>query len=67
MELNEETNIPQKVKPVVVNISQYILKQKRRGAWVAQLVKCLTLDLGSSLDLKIMGSSPTLGSMMEST
>ena len=26
-----------------------------------------TLDLGSSLDLRIMGSSPTLGSMMEST
>ena len=32
--------------------------------WVAQLVKCLTLDLGSSHNLGILGSSPELGSML---
>ena len=29
--------------------------------WVAQLVKCLILDLSSGLDLMVMSSSPTLG------
>ena len=33
-----------------------------RGAWVAQWVGCLTLDFGSGYDLKVMRSSPTLGS-----
>ena len=30
---------------------------------MAQLVKCQTLDLNSGLDLRIMSSSSTLGSM----
>ena len=30
----------------------------RWGAWVAQLVKRLTLDLSSGLDLRVMSSSP---------
>jgi len=34
------------------------------GAWVAQLVKRLTLDFGSGHDLKIMRSSPVSGSML---
>ena len=34
------------------------------GAWVSQLVKCLTLDLSSGLDLRFMHSSPTLVSML---
>ena len=29
--------------------------------WVAQLVKHLTLDLSSDLDLKVVSSSPALG------
>ena len=29
-----------------------------RGTWVAQLVKCLTLDFGSGHDLRVMRSSP---------
>ena len=33
-----------------------------RGAWVAQWVEHLTPDVGSSLDLRVMSSSPTLGS-----
>ena len=35
-----------------------------RGAWVAQWVKCLTLGLGSGHDLRVVGSSPTLGSVL---
>ena len=27
-----------------------------RGAWVAPLVKCLTLDCGSAHDLRVLGS-----------
>ena len=30
--------------------------------WVAQSVKCLTLDFDSGLDLKVLRLSPTLGS-----
>ena len=33
------------------------------GTWVAPSVKRLTLDLSSGLDLRIMSSSPELGSM----
>lgn len=38
-------------------------------AWVAQSVRHLTLDLNSGLNLRVMNSSPVLGSMlsMEST
>ena len=32
-----------------------------RGAWVAQSIKHLTLDLSSGLDLRVVSSSPTLG------
>ena len=31
------------------------------GAWVAQSVGCLTFDLSSVLDLRVMSSSPVLG------
>ena len=30
------------------------------GAWVGQLVKCLTLDFGSGHDLRVMRLSPAL-------
>ena len=33
-------------------------------AWVAQSVKHLLLDLSSGLDLRVLSSSPTLGSML---
>ena len=45
-------------------------KIKRKiGAWVAQLVKCLTPDLTSGPDLRVVSLSPALGSIlgMEST
>jgi len=32
------------------------------GTWVAQSVECLTLGLTSGLDLRLMCSSPALGS-----
>ena len=35
-----------------------------RGTWVAQSVKPPTLDLSSGLDLKVMSSSPVLGSTL---
>ena len=31
------------------------------GAWVAQLVKCLTLDFGSGNDLTVCGTEPYVG------
>lgn len=37
-------------------------KYSNRGPWVAQLVKPLTLDFSSGLDLRVMSSSPMLGS-----
>ena len=39
-------------------------KQHWWGAWVAQSVKCLTLQLSSGLDLRVMGLSPTSGSVL---
>ena len=33
-----------------------------RGVWMGQLVERLTLDLSSGLDLRVMSSSPALGS-----
>jgi len=34
------------------------------GTWVAQSVNHLTLDFGSGRDLRVMGLSPTLGSVL---
>ena len=42
------------------------LKVHGRGARVAQSVKCLTLRLSSGLNLRVMSSSPVLGSMLGS-
>ena len=39
-------------------------KHSVRAAWVAQLVKCLTFDLSSGLDLRVGSSGPTLGSTL---
>ena len=35
-----------------------------RGAWVAQSAKWLTLGFGSGLDLRVLGWSPTSGSVL---
>ena len=35
-------------------------KNEGRGTWVAQLVKCPTLDFGSGHDLRVMRLSPAL-------
>ena len=40
-----------------------IKRIKSRGAWVAQAVKHLTLDLSSGLDLRVVSSKRSLGSM----
>ena len=39
-------------------------KSKNWDAWMAQLVEHLTLDFGSGHDPRVMGSSPTLGSVL---
>lgn len=41
-------------KSIVLKMFMY------RGAWVIQSVKCLTLDLSSGIDLRVMSSSPVL-------
>ena len=45
-------------------LTNFNLKVKIQGTWVAQSVKHLTLDLSSGLDLRVLSSSPTLGSML---
>ena len=40
------------------------LGMKSWGSWVVQLVKSLAFDLGSGLYLRVMSSSPVLGSML---
>ena len=42
----------------------YILKETYRGAWVAQLVKYLTLDFGSGHDFMVHEIEPALGSAL---
>ena len=44
--------------------TNYISKTTNRGTRVAQLVKHPTLDLSSSLDLRVVSSSPALGSAL---
>ena len=39
-------------------------KRENRGIWVVQSVKRLALDLSLGLDLRVMSSNPTLGSML---
>ena len=38
---------------------------KPKGTWLAQAIKHLTLDFSSSLNLRVMSSSSTLGSMWD--
>ena len=40
------------------------LKKINRGSWVAQSVKCPTLDLNSGFDIRVVSSSPSLGAML---
>ena len=42
----------------------YYKKKKGLGAWGVQAGKCPTLDLSSGLDLRVMSSSPALGSVV---
>ena len=37
---------------------------KNKGTWVARSVKCLTLDLSLDLDLRVVSSSPMVGSTL---
>ena len=57
------------VQKCALKLYQHGAYQKSRGRgreWhlVAQLVKHLTLDLSSDLDLRVMSSSSTLGSIL---
>ena len=42
----------------------FFLKDKGQGAWLAQLVKCPTLDFGSGHDLKVVRLIPMSGSIL---
>ena len=55
-----------KLKPIVCIESWFLrlLIIKKEGCLVAQLVEHLTLDLGSGLDCRVMGSSSVLGSLL---
>lgn len=46
-----------------MRISEIFLKVMK-GHLGAQLIKCPTLDFGSDLDLRSVGSSPILGSQL---
>lgn len=57
-ELKEETWI--------VKCEQLSSTKEQQGcAWVFQLVKCPTFDLSSGFDLRVVSSSPALGSTQE--
>ena len=45
----------------------YQFKEEFRGAWVAQLVERLTLDIGSGHDLMVCGFEPLIGVSAVST
>ena len=51
---------------VTQNIIKLLSKytNQRRGTWVAQAVKHLTLDFSSGHDPHVVGSSPTSGSVL---
>ena len=42
------------------DLKTLIKKKNYQRPWVAQPVKCLTLGVSSSLDLKVVSSSPTV-------
>lgn len=44
---------------MLLNIKMFLL-----GAWVVQPVEALTLDLGSGLNVRVVSSSATLGSVL---
>ena len=48
-----------------VSILCAVSKIRNWGTWVAQLVEHLTPDLSSGLDLRVVGSSPILGSALD--
>ena len=45
----------------VATVDRSLRKAYLRGTWMAQSVKYLTLDLSSDHDLRVVRSSPTLG------
>ena len=46
------------------NMFKRIKNEKSRGAWVAQSVKCLLLDLGQVMKSWFVSSSPMSGSVL---
>ena len=43
---------------------RFILKKNMRGVWVAQSVKCLTLEFGPGHDLMVVRLRPVSGSVL---
>jgi len=53
--------------PTIDTHTLSLKKKKKEGrgcTWVAQLVKCPTLDFGSGHDLRVVRSSPMSGSTL---
>ena len=49
------------------NLKSSVLKVPNGDCWVVQSVKCLTLDLSSGLDLKVLSLGPVSGFVLGST
>lgn len=49
---------------VVRYFSAEFKSSPHRAAWVAQSIKCPTLDFGASRDLRVVSSSPKVGSIL---
>ena len=63
-EANWQVKIDSDLKRYIFKSLLDIRKNSTRGAWIAQMVKCLILDFGSGHDLRVVRSSPMLCSML---
>ena len=62
--LHPSDSLPWTATSQLVSINILLKVLKVRGAWMVEYLKCLTLNLGSGLNLKVMDSGPALGSML---
>ena len=55
---------PREDQIVLLKSSKKKKKKTLQGIWVNQSVKCPTLDFSSGCDLRVVGWSPVLGSVL---
>ena len=63
-EANWQVKIDSDLKRYIFKSLLDIRKNSTRGAWIAQMVKCLILDFGSGHDLRVLRSSLVSGFML---